>query len=256
MKINMETKKLKGLLLFLVMGLLLINYYIPLQNTRHTTFSQSSVTEKIDREKFMEIILTAKELEQKEEATNKDMQAEMRKAASSGNVKENVNKLKNSEEIKAEKIRKIAAETPMERSWAETLVEKAEKYEIDIHLLLGIIRVESVFEPQNVSSAGAVGIMQIMPGTARYLADKVEVNYSREMLFDPHYNIKLGTAYINYLYDLYDGDLDKVLTAYNRGEGGLGSYIRRTGTSESAFSRIVLEKADKYEEKIKVPKYH
>ncbi|ACB85862.1 lytic transglycosylase domain-containing protein [Natranaerobius thermophilus] len=140
--------------------------------------------------------------------------------------------------------------TPMNKEVAEKLLTQSENLDLEISLLLGLIEVESRFDPKNVSHAGAVGIMQIMPGTAQALADKNDFGYEYEKLFDPFYNIKLGTIQLNYLLNQYDGDIHKALTAYNRGPGGLQSYIARTNSAQSGFSRWVLEEAERFEEEL------
>ncbi len=144
----------------------------------------------------------------------------------------------------------ITEVSPLNEDVAEKLLEQAEELDLEPSLLLGLIQIESFFDPKNVSSAGALGIMQLMPNTARPVAARNDLQYERDMLFDPEYNIKLGTLQLRYLLDQYDGNIHKALTAYNRGEGGLNSYITRTGTPESTFSHRVMEVAEEYEEAI------
>lgn len=254
-KNNMEIKRIKRLLLIIVIGLLIINYYVPFQNVRCVYSGNLPGNNDLPTQKIIKIIAQTKEFGDMD-VENKDkeehIKENVRKVASDGNLTQRVNRLKSGEQIIEEKIKEITQKTPMEKSWAEKLVDKSQKYEIDVYLLLGLIRVESVFDPENVSSAGAIGIMQLMPETANFLARMQDVEYSRQKLFDPCYNIKLGTAYIDYLLELYDNNVDRALTAYNRGEGGLETFERRAGTPESAFSRMVKQKAEKYEEKIDV----
>lgn len=257
-----ELIKVKGLLLFLVMGLLVINYHIPLQDGRLPFSSDkdenlaqkegiSLQDEEFHKDKGVRI------REQWKRESNHDLTENIRKVASNeGNLNNRVRRLKSDEEVRNSKLQEIVNNTPMEEHSAETLLEKSEKHDLDIYLLLGLIRVESVFDPTNVSSAGALGLMQLMPSTARNMASERGVEYSEDRLFDPEYNIKLGTLYVNQLMETYDGDIHKALTAYNRGEGGLQSFINSRGTAESGFSRIVLEKKEKYEEKLDVSYTH
>lgn len=144
----------------------------------------------------------------------------------------------------------IAEITPMSEEVSEKLLYQADRLELEPSLLLGLIRVESFFDAQNVSHAGAVGLMQLMPNTARPVTARNDLEYDYDKLFDPFYNIKLGTKQVRFLLDEYDGDIHKALTAYNRGQGGLQSYINRNGTAESTFSNVILDYAEEYEEKL------
>jgi soluble lytic murein transglycosylase-like protein len=92
----------------------------------------------------------------------------------------------------------------------------AEHYSIDGLLLASMVEVESSFDPQAVSYRGAVGLMQLMPTTA--------VALSLEDLHDPDLNVDRGARYLRYLLDLYDGDLELALAAYNAGPGNVRRY--------------------------------
>ena len=93
----------------------------------------------------------------------------------------------------------------------------ARRYSIPPALLLAIIHAESSFNPRAVSHKGAVGLMQLMPSTARWMAPGV----SREQLFNPALNIEIGARYLRYLANRYNGDARKILVAWNAGPGRL-----------------------------------
>ncbi|ACB84486.1 stalk domain-containing protein [Natranaerobius thermophilus] len=135
----------------------------------------------------------------------------------------------------------------LEEDAVEKLIKQSEQLDLDLSLLLGLMRVESTFNPENVGSAsGALGLFQIMPGTASNLASQHGWEYEREKLFDAQYNIKLGTTYLHQLMEKYDGNVHKALSGYNRGTVGLQNYMDVHGTPVSDFSQMVLDKADKY----------
>lgn len=94
--------------------------------------------------------------------------------------------------------------------------EAAEKYNVPVNLLKAIGKAESNFDPNVVSSAGACGVMQLMPGTAKYLG----VTDS----FDPEQNIMGGSKYISEMLNKYDGDVKLALAAYNAGSGNVAKY--------------------------------
>jgi soluble lytic murein transglycosylase-like protein len=96
--------------------------------------------------------------------------------------------------------------------------EAAFRHALPPQLLLAVARVESDFQPFEVSPKGARGLMQVMPETG------VRFGVRPEELFDPERNIAAGTAYLAWLLDRYNGDLDLTLAAYNAGEGAVDKY--------------------------------
>jgi soluble lytic murein transglycosylase-like protein len=102
--------------------------------------------------------------------------------------------------------------------YGRLVVLNCRRYGFEPGLVLSIMRVESGFNEEAVSPAGAIGLMQIMPDTGEWLADRMGIAYSgAPMLFDPAINIRMGVYYLSYLRDLFAGDMKKVLVAYNRG---------------------------------------
>jgi soluble lytic murein transglycosylase len=97
-------------------------------------------------------------------------------------------------------------------------VEKSSgKNKVDPMLVTGIMRQESAFQSDAVSRAGAVGLMQVMPKTAPQLARRLRISYTRARLFDPEYNLQLGTLYLSDLLAQF-GSPEAALAAYNAGE--------------------------------------
>lgn len=92
----------------------------------------------------------------------------------------------------------------------------AQQYNIEPRLVQAIITVESNFNPQAVSRAGAQGLMQLMPDTA--------ARYQVSDPFNPHANIEGGIRYLKDLLRLFPGDLQRVLAAYNAGEQAVHQY--------------------------------
>jgi soluble lytic murein transglycosylase len=88
---------------------------------------------------------------------------------------------------------------------------------VDPMLTAGLIRQESAFAPDAHSVANALGLMQLLPKTARILAKKAKVKYSHALLFDPDYNVRLGTIYVAGLKNDF-GSVESALAAYNAGE--------------------------------------
>lgn len=97
-------------------------------------------------------------------------------------------------------------------------------------LVLAVVRQESSFYDEAVSRAGARGLMQLMPATARQVARRLKVPYSRQkLLSDPDYNLMLGRAYLAELAATYDGSYILALAAYNAGPARADLWIRTFG---------------------------
>jgi len=97
-------------------------------------------------------------------------------------------------------------------------------------LLLAMIRQESAFQPGAKSSAGARGLMQVMPATARRIAKRLKLPYSsRRLNGDRDYNIRGGRGYLAGLLDTFDGSYVLALAAYNAGPARVRAWIRANG---------------------------
>lgn len=102
------------------------------------------------------------------------------------------------------------------------LREASQDHNIDFELLQALIAAESGFDSQAVSPKGAIGLMQIMPATARrYGVDGDRKASIERKLFDPRINIKTGTRYLRDLINMFPGQLELAIAAYNAGEGAV-----------------------------------
>jgi soluble lytic murein transglycosylase len=111
----------------------------------------------------------------------------------------------------------------------DLIAEEAGKFGLDPYLLAGLIRQESEFEPRVVSRAGATGMMQLMPGTARLMAHQLGVMWSDPMVTIPDANVHLGAAHFAGLLRGYDGDVIPAIAAYNAGGRPVDRWIRAHG---------------------------
>ena len=114
---------------------------------------------------------------------------------------------------------------------------------VDTHLARAIIQAESAFNYRARSKAGALGLMQLMPSTAE--------RFGVLDPFDPRQNISGGVKYLKWLHDYYEGNLTKVVAAYNAGEGAVN---RHNGIPPFAETRAYVPKVlDLYHRKAVQP---
>lgn len=97
-------------------------------------------------------------------------------------------------------------------TYDKIIEEASKKYSVPEDLIKAVIKQESNYMPNAVSSKGAVGLMQVMPSTGVLLGIEDE-----EMLKDPYVNIMTGTKYLSQMLNRYNGRLDLSLSAYNAG---------------------------------------
>lgn len=113
-------------------------------------------------------------------------------------------------------IYKRIQKTPNVEKFDLLVRDEARKQQLDPALVKAVIAVESAYDPQAVSPKGAVGLMQLIPGTAE--------RYGVKKIADPKDNVNGGTRYLRDLLALFDGDLPLALAGYNAGEGAVQRY--------------------------------
>ena len=118
----------------------------------------------------------------------------------------------------------------------ESLVlSEAQRQRLDPALVKAVIAVESAYDPAAVSPKGAVGLMQLIPGTAE--------RYGVRRIADPKDNVNGGTRYLRDLIDLFKGDLQLALAGYNAGEGAVIRYQNRIPPfpETQAYVKLVMQ---------------
>ena len=108
--------------------------------------------------------------------------------------------------------------------YENTIDRYAEAYRLDEELLMGVIFAESKFAPQ-AHSGKAAGLMQITEETAKWICTELELEYNKEMLYDPETSIKMGSFYLAYLIKQYK-NIDTALAAYNAGMGNVSKWLK------------------------------
>jgi soluble lytic murein transglycosylase-like protein len=136
----------------------------------------------------------------------------------------------------------------------DTIRTWAVRNRLPLHLVLGIIRQESAFDTQAQSWAGARGLMQLMPATARELAGKAGLDYTHERLSDPAFNVRLGTTYFSQVMDMFDHNVELSLAGYNGGPYRIKRLWKESGGREldRFLESLDLEESKTYVKRILV----
>jgi soluble lytic murein transglycosylase len=120
--------------------------------------------------------------------------------------------------------------------YEEELRREAAEKGLDASLVAALILQESSFDAAALSRAGARGLMQVMPATGRRIARAKGVRFRRAGLHDPATSLDFGTHYLRQMSDRYEGDVEKVLAAYNAGPNRVDAWLaERPGLSGEEF---------------------
>jgi soluble lytic murein transglycosylase len=130
----------------------------------------------------------------------------------------------------------------------ESIIEgHARNYRLEPALLAAVIYRESKFDPRAGSKAGAIGLMQLTPGTARGIALRTGgTKFQVSDLYDPELNVRYGAWYLRHLLDAFGGDMRRALAAYNGGRGNVErgvvfaetkEYVKRVLAAREAYRK-------------------
>ncbi len=134
--------------------------------------------------------------------------------------------------------------------YGEAVRESAAESGVSPALLYAVMKAESNFDPAAVSQKGAQGLMQMMPGTGAWCAEKMGQESAN--LEDPEENIRLGAYYLGYLLSLYGGDETCAIAAYNAGQGRVDGWLvdARYSPDGKTLSKIPFPETEKYVKKV------
>ena len=130
----------------------------------------------------------------------------------------------------------------------------AYEYNISEVVIFAVIKVESDFDTNAESVAGARGLMQMLPSTFEWLTgdEHLGEHLHKDELFDPEVSIRYGTYYLNYLYQKFDRNMDTALAAYNGGEGNVAKWLADEQYSDGNgnLTDIPFEETKNYVQKV------
>jgi len=136
--------------------------------------------------------------------------------------------------------------------YEDIIVKYSNEYQLDPYLVMAIISAESRFEENANSHKDAMGLMQVTEQTAKWCVDRFELDISSENLYNPDTNIHIGCAYMDFLIDVFDGELQTAIAAYNAGQGNVKKWLAdKTYSSDGkTLSDIPFEETKNYVEKV------
>jgi soluble lytic murein transglycosylase len=133
-------------------------------------------------------------------------------------------------------LQKLAYPFPYE----QLIRQEAAKQKLDPRLLAAIMRQESRFEPGVASSAGAQGLMQVMPATAAGIARQLAwPGYEDRQAYWPYVNVAFGSFYVREWLSHFDGSVFAALAAYNAGPGNAGAWWEETPNDDDLFAGLI-----------------
>lgn len=130
-----------------------------------------------------------------------------------------------------ELINQISIRFPLK--YQDLIKQRAKSLHLDPAYIYAIIRQESAFHPEIISSVGARGLMQMMPQTAKHISRHYRISYQHEkQLFTPHKNIELGTIYLSHLAKIFEHHPILMAAAYNAGPQSVHRWIKQNPTPD------------------------
>ena len=133
------------------------------------------------------------------------------------------------------------------RSITRTVITESAKYNLDPIFVLAVIKTESKFNPLTVGRYGEIGLMQVKPDTAEWIAKKYNIAWNgKNTLRNPEANIKIGLAYMNYLRKQFPGKASKYVSAYNMGPRNVRRLVAQNVTPYEYNSKVMKNYVDLY----------
>ncbi len=139
---------------------------------------------------------------------------------------------------------------PME--YVSQIRVRAAENGLDPALPAAVILAESSYQPEAVSGADARGLMQLLPDTGRWIAEKFDETCGEDSLFDPETNIKYGCWYLGYLLRRFDGEITCAVAAYHAGQGTVDGWLANPEYSRdgATLETIPSQATDTYVDRV------
>ena len=140
--------------------------------------------------------------------------------------------------------------------YLDEITQECKNYNLNQSLVLAIIKAESKFDEKCVSSVNAMGLMQILPSTASWIAQQLnDEDFKESDLFAPSTNIKYGCYYLRYLLNYYNQNEQLTICAYNAGMGTVNKWIKdETIYKNEKLVSIPYKETQNYLKKVNINK--
>jgi len=145
----------------------------------------------------------------------------------------------------------VAERVRYPRAYWDLFSSASTRLALDPYLVLALSRQESLFNPRATSSSNARGLMQLIPSTARKMATENGMDAENIRLYEPSVNVKLGTAYLKNLFEMFHGDEFHSVAAYNGGENAVMKWIAKSpGPDDEWVENIAYKETRDYVKKV------
>lgn len=137
--------------------------------------------------------------------------------------------------------------------YQEEIWQAASQYDVDPYLVAAVIQTESRYKKTARSSKGALGLMQLMPETAKWALRKMGYSEAAwQFIHEPALNIEVGTWYLGWLLDYYDENMVAAIAAYNAGQGAVDRWLADGlwDAREETVGRIPYSETRQYVRKV------
>lgn len=126
------------------------------------------------------------------------------------------------------------------------------EYKVDPLLITAVMKAESNFNPNAKSKKGAIGLMQLMPTTAKEISEKYLnlKKFNEKNLYNPQYNVMIGCFYIKILSDMFNNNINLVLASYNAGLGNVQKWHQENPIIEYDSYEMPFKETKNYVSKI------
>ena len=136
--------------------------------------------------------------------------------------------------------------------YEEYIQKHSDSFELDPYIVMGVISAESGFDESAKSHKDAKGLMQLKEETALWCIEKFEMDIKPEDVNTPDANIHIGCKYVDYLLELYDGNMITAIAAYNAGPGNVDKWLSdpRYSGGKNSLKTIPFPETEQYVKKV------
>lgn len=124
--------------------------------------------------------------------------------------------------------------------YVDTIRESSEEMGVDKYLIAALIKAESNYESEALSTADAKGVMQLTDETALFCADKMGIELNEGDIYRPEVNIRLGVYYLKRMLEMFNNDPSLAVAAYNAGEGRVKEWLTNSEYSHDGITLDII----------------